>query len=87
MNAVSENDAVYENDPGVIGALLLDPNTVIHAAGPSFVDRAYVGKIQATDRLPASWGGFEMTSIANYLDGLVFSRQLLVMGCPKGRSL
>ena len=27
-------DAVYENDPGVIGALFLDPNTAIHADGP-----------------------------------------------------
>ena len=45
-------DAVYENDPGVIGALYLDPNTAIHATGRSFVDRAYVGKIQASYRLP-----------------------------------
>jgi hypothetical protein len=77
-------DAVYENDPGVIGALFLDPNTAAHAAGRSFVDRAYVGKIQATYRLPQSWGGFEMTSVANYLDGLTFARQLLVMGLPQG---
>jgi hypothetical protein len=26
-------DAVYENDPGVIGSLLLNPNTSIHADG------------------------------------------------------
>jgi hypothetical protein len=77
-------DALYENDPGVIGALFLDPNTAIHAAGRSFVDRAYVGKIQATYRLPPSWGGFEITSVANYLDGLVFARRLLVTGLPQG---
>jgi hypothetical protein len=77
-------DALYENDPGVIGALFLDPNTAINASGRSFVDRAYVGKIQATYRLPPSWGGIEMASVANYLDGLVFARQLLVTGLPQG---
>jgi hypothetical protein len=77
-------DAVYENDPGVIGALFLDPNTAIHAAGRSFVDRAYVGKIQAGYRLPSAWGGIELASVADYMDGLVFARQLLVTGLPQG---
>ena len=77
-------DAVYENDPGVIGALFLDPNTTIHAAGRSFVDRAYVGKVQVIYRLPPAWGGIEFASIANYMDGLVFARQLLVTGLPQG---
>jgi hypothetical protein len=77
-------DAVYENDPGVIGSLLLEPNTAIHATGRSFVDRAYVGKIQASYRLPLAWGGIEVASVADYLDGLVFARQLLVTGLPQG---
>ncbi len=77
-------DAVYENDPGVIGALFLDPNTAIHAAGRSFVDRAYLGKIQVSYRLPPAWGGIEVGSVANYMDGLVFARQLLVTGLPQG---
>ena len=77
-------DAVYENDPGVIGALFLDPNTAIHATGRSFVDRAYVGKIQASYRLPSAWGGIEVASVADYMDGLVFARQLLVTGLPQG---
>jgi hypothetical protein len=77
-------DAVYENDAGVIGALFSGPNTAIHAAGRSFVDRAYVGKLQASYRLPQSWGGIELSSAANYLDGLVFARQLLVTGLPQG---
>jgi hypothetical protein len=73
-------DAVYENDPGVIGALFLDPNA-INAAGRSFVDRAYVAKIQAVYRLK---GGIEIASVADYTDGLVFARQLLVTGLPQG---
>jgi len=77
-------DAIFENDPGVIGSLFLDPNTTIHAAGRSFVDRAYVGKIQASYRLRREWGGIELASVADYLDGLVFARQLLVTGLAQG---
>jgi len=77
-------DAVYENDPGLIGALFLDPNTAIHSTGRSFVDRAYVGKIQASYRLPAALGGIDVASVADYMDGLVFARQLLVTGLPQG---
>ena len=77
-------DAVNENDPGVVGSLFLDPNTSIHATGRSFVDRDFVGKIQATYRLPASLGGVEIASVADYTDGLVFARQLLVTGLPQG---
>jgi hypothetical protein len=77
-------DAVYENDPGIIGALFLDPNTAIHATGRSFTDRAYIGKLQVTNRLPSAWGGVELASVAVYMDGLVFARQLLVTGSPQG---
>jgi hypothetical protein len=77
-------NAVYENDPGVIGALFLDPNTAIHAAGRSFVDRAYVGKAQIRYRTPSRWGGIEVASVADYTDGLVFARRLLVTGLPQG---
>ncbi|HUI82315.1 MAG TPA: hypothetical protein VLY24_30540 [Bryobacteraceae bacterium] len=75
-------DSPWANDPGVIGALLLDPNTAIHDAGRSFFDRAYVGKVQAAYRLP--WGGVELATVADYLDGLVFARQLLVTGLAQG---
>jgi hypothetical protein len=77
-------DAFYENDPGVIGALFLDPNTTVHAAGRIFVDRAYAGKVQAAYRLPAAWGRIELASVAVYTDGLVFARRLLVTGLPQG---
>jgi hypothetical protein len=74
----------YENDPGVIGALFLDPNTAIHATNRIFVDRAFVGKIQAGYRLPSAWGGIELGTVADYTDGLVFARRLLVTGLPQG---
>ncbi len=74
-------DAVFENDAGIVGALFADPNTTIHAAGRSFLDRAYVAKLQAEYRLPA---GLELSSVADYLDGLAFARQLLVTGLAQG---
>jgi hypothetical protein len=77
-------NAVYENDPGVIGSLVLDPNGAIHAAGRSYVDRAYVGKVQAAYRLPPAWGGIDVSGVADYTDGLVFARRLLVSGLPQG---
>ena len=77
-------DAIYENDPGVIGALFLDPNTAIHAAGRSFTDRGYVGKVQATYRLRPKWGGVQLSSVVDYTDGLAFARQLLVTGLAQG---
>ena len=81
---INPGDVVYENDPGVIGDLFLNPNTAINATGRIFVDRAYVGKIQASYRLPAALGGIEVGSVANYMDGLAFARQLLVTGLPQG---
>ena len=77
-------DAPLENDPGVIGALLTDPNTAINATGRSYFDRAFVGKIQLDSQLPRRFGGLEIANMANYLDGLPFARQLLVTGLPQG---
>ena len=77
-------DGVFENDSGVIGALFLDPNTSINADNRSFMDRAFVGKLQAIYRLPDRFGGIELAAAGNYIDGLVFARQLLVTGLPQG---
>jgi hypothetical protein len=77
-------NAVFENDPGVIGALFADPNSAARTLARSYVDRAYLGKLQASYRLPAGWGGWQLAGIANYLDGLPFARQLLVTGFPQG---
>ncbi len=77
-------DSVFENDPGIVGNLLMDPNTTPFAVGRSFTDRAWAAKIQLSYRLPPSWGGFELDSTLNYLDGLAFGRELLVTGLPQG---
>jgi hypothetical protein len=74
-------DAVFGNDSGVVGALFADPNANINAAGRSFLDRAYVAKLEAGYRLPY---GIELASVTDYLDGLPFARQLLVTGLAQG---
>ena len=75
-------DAVFENDPGVVGSLYMDPNTLVNASGRGVMDRAYLGKLSGEYRLP--WGGIEIAAVADYLDGLVFARQLLVTGLAQG---
>ena len=75
-------DSPFANDPGVIGSLFLDPNTLINATGHNFFDRAYVGKLHGAYRLP--WGGIDVSAVADYMDGLVFARQLLVNGLAQG---
>jgi hypothetical protein len=75
-------NAVFENDPGVVGSLFMDPNTLVNASGRGFMDRAYAGKIQGTYRLP--WGGIEIAGVVDYFDGLAFARQLLVPGLAQG---
>jgi hypothetical protein len=80
-------NAVFENDSGVVGALFMDPNTAINASNRTFMDRAFVGKVQAAYRLPAKLGGLQLANIANYTDGLVFARELLVTGLAQGPML
>ena len=77
-------NAVFENDPGVVGALYMDPNTTVYATDRSVTDRAYVGKMQASYHAPAAWGGIEIGSTVTYMDGLLFRRQLLITGLNQG---
>jgi len=77
-------NAVFENDPGVVGAQYMDPNTTVYAPDRSFTDRAYVGKMQASYQAPSAWGGIEVGSTFTYMDGLLFRRQLLIAGLAQG---
>jgi hypothetical protein len=77
-------NAVFENDPDVTGTLFMDPNSATLTLARSFVDRAYLGKIQALYRLPSILGRLELASVTDYMDGLPFARQLLVSGLAQG---
>ncbi len=77
------NDA-WENDTGVTGSLLADPNGLTNATGRTFFDRAYMAKFQGVWRLPPRRGGVEFGVVANYWDGAPFGRKLLVEGPAQG---
>ena len=81
VGPTNPGDAAFESDPGVVGSLYMDPNTLVNASGRSFMDRAFLGKLQGTYRLPL---GIEFAAIVDYNDGLVFARQLLVAGLAQG---
>lgn len=74
----------WENDPGVVGALYMDPNTLVNATGRNFFDRGFVAKMETVSRLPARFGGLELDNVVDYFDGLVFARQLLIGGLAQG---
>jgi hypothetical protein len=84
LGPTNPGDSEFENDPGVIGSLFMDPNSLVHAYGRPFVDRAWEAKIQVSYRLPRSWGGFELANTVGYIDGWPFGRGLLVTGLPQG---
>jgi hypothetical protein len=70
-----------ENDPGVIGSLFDNPNTLLNAQGRIYTDRAYIGKISAYGRIPL---GFHLGSEIKYFDGLPFGRKLIISGFNQG---
>jgi hypothetical protein len=73
-----------ENDPGIVGALYQDPNTLINATGHDYFDRAFLGKVQMAYHLPSKIGGIELFNVADYLDGLPFARQMLLTRLAQG---
>lgn len=77
-------NAVFENDPGVLGALFVDPNSATLTLARSYMDRAYLGKVEVVYRFPSKWGGWEVANVADYMDGLSFARELLASGLAQG---
>ena len=77
-------ESVLTNDPGVVGALYMDPNTLVNASGADFFDRDFIGKVITLSRLPARFGGLELDNVVDYFDGLVFARQILIDGLSQG---
>lgn len=71
----------WENDSGVVSALFQDPNTLLHATGRNFFDRAFAGRLAARWEGPA---GIEAAGVVTYLDGLAFGRRLLVPDLAQG---
>jgi hypothetical protein len=81
-----------ENDQGRAGDLFDDPNTLTHARGRLFSDRAYTIKLSGTWRAP---GDVRLGAVARYQDGQPFARLVLaelpqgptaVQAIPNGRA-
>jgi hypothetical protein len=77
-------NAPWENDPGVVGSLLADPNTLLNATGRIYFDRAYLARLYGGASLPRAAGGLEAGWVVSYWDGLAFGRRLLVEGLAQG---
>jgi hypothetical protein len=72
---------VRENDQGPVGELFQDPNTLSHAGGRSFFDRAYVLKWFGSYLAPRDlWVSFS----ANYRDGQPFAGLIVVPELGQG---
>jgi hypothetical protein len=72
---------VTENDTSALLGIYDDPNKAILAHGSTYFDRGTVGQLWATYDL--HWG-IKLSMIANYMDGLPYSRYLPVTGLNQG---
>jgi hypothetical protein len=92
VGSSSPGNGPQENDTGILGDLFNDPNTLTHAEGRLFFDRAFTGKLSLTARLP---GRIDLGAAVRYWDGQPFARQLffpdlgqgftVVQALPRGR--
>jgi hypothetical protein len=73
-----------ENDPGLIGTVLENPNALTYARGSMFTDRSYVMKWSTVYRAAH---GITMSAVARYQDGQPFSRLVVVPGLAQGPEL
>jgi hypothetical protein len=73
---------VNENDYGVIGEVLTNPNARTYAQGRDFTERGYTLKIAAAYRFP--WD-LHFGVNARYLDGQHFTRNVIFEGFNQGR--
>jgi hypothetical protein len=81
VGMASQKGESQEYDPGVVGDLFTDPNTLINADGRLFFDRAFIVKLAAGCRLP--WR-MSLGAVAKYWDGLPFGRKLIVADLSQG---
>jgi hypothetical protein len=81
LKGVNRGFRVTENDQGVVGEHLDDPNADTYALGRGFFDRAFTIKIAAAWRAPR---GFRLGVVARYQDGQPFGRLVIVPDLAQG---
>jgi hypothetical protein len=79
--ATNPGNSVWQNDPGFVGSLGMDPNTLVLATSRTYFDRAFIGKATGYYFAP---GGFQLGAVVKYYDGLPFGRLLFVEGFNQG---
>jgi hypothetical protein len=72
---------VSENDQGLVGELLDDPNAGVYARGRGFFDRAFTIKLAGAWRAP---GDVRVGAVARYQDGQPFARVVVVPDLAQG---
>jgi hypothetical protein len=70
-----------ENDQGVIGDVLADPNSTTFAYGRPFLDRGFTGKITLRWTLPKD---IRIGALIRYQDGQPFSALMVIPGLGQG---
>ena len=70
-----------ENDAGIVGELLIDPNATTHARGNVFADRQYDFRVATAYKLPHD---ISFGVVARYQDGQPFSRMVVVPDLNQG---
>jgi hypothetical protein len=71
----------FENDPGVVGERLEDPNATTYSQGRLFFDRAYTLKLASTYHGP--WD-LRLGAVVRYQDGQPFARLVIPTGLNQG---
>jgi len=70
-----------ENDAGLVGELLTDPNATTHARGNVFADRQYDFRVATAYKLPHD---ISFGVVARYQDGQPFSRMVILPDLNQG---
>lgn len=81
MAGANRGFRVLENDQGLLGEFLDDPNADTHAEGRGFFDRAFTIKVAAAWRAP---GDLRLGVVARYQDGQPFGRLVVVRDLAQG---
>jgi len=81
IDGSSRGFRVSENDQGLVGELLDDPNAGVYARGRGFFDRAFTIKLAFAWRAP---GDLRVGAVARYQDGQPFARVVVVPDLAQG---
>ncbi len=71
----------YDNDQGMVGSLLDQPNSLVGTYGRQYFDRSYTARLFGFFHLPREW---TLATVTRYYDGLPFGRKLAVTGLNQG---